>query len=287
MRTVTASAPGKVILHGEHSVVYGKLALAVSIGLRTRVRIAFDEDGNEDAAWGLKVEIPDLGREHVISRTGLQGLRTSVKEGADGGHDLDQDLLCEVRSLLSEELSPERGSDNGLAALVYLFVTASRRWNDDTVAAVTIRVESDIPVGAGLGSSAAYSVALAGAFLRAFSGGGGGGASTPNNNKRRRTAEVESSSSSATAAAANNNVVKKGRKQQQQQNGVPADVGLYSVENGHHRRQGRTNGVHNGEAVNEVENKTFNRDELDLICARAFLAEKIIHGNPSGGCEIR
>ena len=38
-RSVTASAPAKVILHGEHSVVYGKLALAASIDLRTKVLI--------------------------------------------------------------------------------------------------------------------------------------------------------------------------------------------------------------------------------------------------------
>ena len=38
-RSVTASAPAKVILHGEHSVVYGKLALAASIDLRTKVII--------------------------------------------------------------------------------------------------------------------------------------------------------------------------------------------------------------------------------------------------------
>ena len=35
--TTVVTAPGKVILHGEHSVVYGKMALAVSINLRTKV----------------------------------------------------------------------------------------------------------------------------------------------------------------------------------------------------------------------------------------------------------
>ena len=44
-RIVTVTAPGKVILHGEHSVVYGKAALAVSIDLRTKGRCSNDVRG--------------------------------------------------------------------------------------------------------------------------------------------------------------------------------------------------------------------------------------------------
>ena len=38
-RQIVVSAPGKVIVHGEHAVVYGKEAVVASINLRTRIRL--------------------------------------------------------------------------------------------------------------------------------------------------------------------------------------------------------------------------------------------------------
>lgn len=39
MQELHVSAPGKVILHGEHAVVFGKTALAVSVDLRTSMSV--------------------------------------------------------------------------------------------------------------------------------------------------------------------------------------------------------------------------------------------------------
>ena len=47
------SAPGKIILCGEHSVVYGKKAIACSIDLRTKICIK-KEDSNDEKAFKIK-----------------------------------------------------------------------------------------------------------------------------------------------------------------------------------------------------------------------------------------
>ena len=51
---VTVSAPSKVILHGEHAVVYGKTAVAAALDLRTRMTIKPHKEL-------VVVNFPDLG----------------------------------------------------------------------------------------------------------------------------------------------------------------------------------------------------------------------------------
>lgn len=64
--TIAISAPGKVILHGEHSVVYGKLAVAASLGLRTNLTLTEQKSYQGQQAF-IKVELPELGLIHTYN----------------------------------------------------------------------------------------------------------------------------------------------------------------------------------------------------------------------------
>ena len=61
IKGVEVTAPSKVILHGEHAVVYGKTAVAAALDLRTKLTIQPLEEEK------LTVQFPDLGLSHSWS----------------------------------------------------------------------------------------------------------------------------------------------------------------------------------------------------------------------------
>jgi len=110
------TAPGKVILFGEHAVVYGKPAVAVPVH-STRARAQVVDLPDDPAGW-VRLEAPG---------TQLSSWLHEMPEA--------NPLAAAVRLSL-EDLGQKLGS------------------------ALRITIESDIPVGAGMGSSAAVSVAV-------------------------------------------------------------------------------------------------------------------------------
>ena len=62
MTVVTATAPGKAILFGEHAVVYGQPALAVPV---TLVQATASVTAGSDGFW---IEAPDLGRRYRLEQ---------------------------------------------------------------------------------------------------------------------------------------------------------------------------------------------------------------------------
>jgi len=133
LETISATAPGKIILLGEHAVVYGRPAIAVPVShVYAQATVeALDDDR-------VMIEASDMARQYALENA------------------LADDPLAMIVRLTCAKLGIEpRG--------------------------FRVRVESTIPIGGGLGSGAAVSVAIARALNKFFTTEG-----TENTEKRKR-----------------------------------------------------------------------------------------------------
>ncbi|CAG8546232.1 3686_t:CDS:10 [Paraglomus occultum] len=157
------SAPGKVILFGEHAVVYGTSAIAGSVNLRTYLLIEKREDGM------LEAYVPDIGLDQPVKWNTELFPYSKVED--DKKEEFNEELAESLKSLAEIEsdkpATVRQQQSVACLALLYLFTLLSSRF-PETKRGLTIRVRSALPVGAGLGSSASYSVCLTTGLLLNF-----------------------------------------------------------------------------------------------------------------------
>lgn len=122
MRAV-ASAPGKIILFGEHAVVFGKPALAMAVNRRARVKVRKTSEDH------ISITIPDLDVEGVLQPHG--GLESS--------------------------------GTGKVGILRYITEAIKLR---EVPGGLEVQVKLEIPIGAGMGSSAAITVATLAALTQ-------------------------------------------------------------------------------------------------------------------------
>lgn len=128
-------APGKLILSGEHAVVYGKPALAMAVN---RYVIA---TATSQLLPFISFDLSDLAYERCLSVSALEHLKQRIKE--------------KYKRFLQGEFKIRDVLQKPIELAQFAFSLFFETLNINLTQGMKICVQSDIPIGCGMGSSAA------------------------------------------------------------------------------------------------------------------------------------
>ncbi|OAP55099.1 mevalonate kinase [Fonsecaea erecta] len=161
------SAPGKVIVFGEHAVVHGKAAMAAAVSLRSYLLVTALSKSHRT----IQLVFPDIGLDHTWNIDDLPWhvfTKTTRKPRYyDMVTSLDPELVAAMKphiETVSTHLSADkrRIHQNAASAFLYLFLCLQT----PAAQACIYTLRSTLPVSAGLGSSASICVCISAALLK-------------------------------------------------------------------------------------------------------------------------
>ncbi|PQE33977.1 mevalonate kinase protein [Rutstroemia sp. NJR-2017a WRK4] len=166
MPAFMVSAPGKVIVFGEHAVVHGKAAISASISLRSYLLVTALSKSKRT----ISLRFPDINLSHTWNIDDLPWSTFSHPSKKKYYYDLVTSLdpeLVEAMKPHLENISPDQPEDirkihqSSASSFLYIFLSLGSQ----SFPGCLYTLRSTIPIAAGLGSSASISVCLSAALL--------------------------------------------------------------------------------------------------------------------------
>lgn len=134
LNNISSTSPGKTILFGEHFVVYGYSSLIFAINKKLKIRITFEN------SYKNKIRI--------FSNLGFDAEIDNSKITVSNSLSTNLTIVKNIHKIIGHLMSANKENIH----------------NNNDNQDLTIYINSEIPIGGGLGSSSAFCVSVIGAF---------------------------------------------------------------------------------------------------------------------------